>query len=44
MCFYITATLPKNTKLEELRNVFNKYNMAFSPLKNANVSYQLRPE
>ena len=44
MCFYITATLPKNTVLEDFRNVFNKYNMAFSPLKNANVSSQLRPE
>ncbi|MHA1467582.1 MAG: hypothetical protein ACTSP6_05825 [Promethearchaeota archaeon] len=44
MCFYITTSLPKNTKLEELRNLFNKYNMAFSPLKNANISSQLRPE
>ncbi len=44
MCFYITATLPKNTILEDFRNLFNKYNMAFSPLKNANVSPQLRPE
>ena len=44
MCFYITATLPKNTILEDFRDLFNKYNMAFSPLKNANVSSQLRPE
>lgn len=44
MCFYITATLPKNTILEDFRNLFNMYNMAFSPLKNTNVSSQLRPE
>ena len=44
MCFYIIATLPKNTVLEDFREVFNKNNMAFSPLKNANVSSQLRPE
>jgi len=44
MCFYITATLPKNTILEDFRNLFNKHNMAFSPLKNTHVSSQLRPE
>jgi len=44
MCFYITATLPKNTILEDFRNLFNKYNMAFSPLENTKVTSQLRPE
>jgi hypothetical protein len=44
MCFYITATLPKNTILEDFRHIFNKQDMAFSPLKNASVSSQLRPE
>ena len=44
MCYYITATLPKNTFLENFRNLFYKHNMAFSPLTNTNVSAQLRPE
>ena len=42
MCFYITATLPKITKLEEFRNIFNNYNMAFTPITNEVVQSQLR--
>ena len=42
MCFYVTATLPKIIKLEELRNIFNNYNMAFNPIQNKVVQSQLR--
>lgn len=44
MCFYITSTLPKKVKLEELEGVFKKYNMAFKPIKNISIQDQLRPE
>ena len=43
MCFYITATLPKEAKLEELQGIFNVYSMAFSPIKNERIQTQLRP-
>lgn len=43
MCFYITATLPKDAKLEELQGIFNVYNMAFSPIKNESIQSLLRP-
>lgn len=41
MCFYITATLPKGVVLEELDNIFNEYNMAFSPIENEYIRSQL---
>ena len=42
MCFYITATLPKDVDLEELKAIFNEYNMAFNPIENDNIQSQLR--
>lgn len=42
MCFYITATLPKDVDLEQLKDMFNEYNMAFNPIKNNNIQFQLR--
>ena len=42
MCFYITATLPKDVDLEQLKDTFNEYNMAFNPIKNNNIQSQLR--
>jgi len=43
LCYYISATLPKETKLEELKAIFNKFDMEFSLLNNYNVKSQLRP-
>ena len=37
MCFFITATLPKDVDLEELKDIFNEYSMAFNPIKNNNA-------
>ena len=42
MCFYITATLPKDVDLEQLKDIFNEYNMAFNPIENDNIQSQLR--
>ncbi len=42
MCFYITSVLPENVKLEELRPIFNKYNMSFVPIVNPYVQEQLK--
>ena len=42
MCYYITATLPKETKVEALRQILDKYEMAFQPLNNKSVKKQLR--
>jgi hypothetical protein len=42
MCFYITATLPKNTDIESVRDNLNRYNMGFSPIDNSTLSSQLR--
>jgi hypothetical protein len=44
MCFYLTATLPKKTKIEPLRQIFDEHNMSFSPLHNEFIESQLRPE
>ncbi|NVM19303.1 MAG: hypothetical protein HWN80_16475 [Candidatus Lokiarchaeota archaeon] len=43
MCFYITTTLPENTDIESIRTILDRYNMALSPIKNNNLSSQLRP-
>jgi hypothetical protein len=43
MCFYITATLPKEANIEELKSLFDKFNMAFVPINNEYVISQLRP-
>lgn len=42
MCYYITATLPKKTQINLLREIFDKYNMSFSPVHNSIVESQLR--
>ena len=42
MCFYITATLPKQTDLIQLREIFNKFNMSFTPIENDFIKKQLR--
>ena len=42
MCFYITATLPKKTDIESVRDILNRYNMVFSPIDNKTFSSQLR--
>jgi len=43
MCYYITATLPKGTKLDSLKPILEKFGMDFSLLKNPNITSQLRP-
>lgn len=43
MCYYITATLPTEVNLEELKNILNEFDMDFSPITNDNVRAQLRP-
>ena len=42
MCFYITATLPKETDIESVRDILNRYNMGFSPIDNSTFISQLR--
>jgi len=44
MCYYITATLPKNTRLDSLKPILEKFDMDFSLLKNTNITSQLRQE
>lgn len=44
MCFYITATLPEGSQLENLGSIFNKYEMEFSKIHNNKVKSQLRPK
>lgn len=43
MCYYITATLPKETKVLELKPIFEQFNMSFSSVKNEKIEAQLRP-
>ncbi|MFX1387445.1 MAG: hypothetical protein ACFE9M_09535 [Promethearchaeota archaeon] len=42
MCFYITTTLPESTNIESLRNIFDRYNMAFYLINNDNLTPQFR--
>jgi len=44
MCYYITATLPKDTKLDSFEPILKKFGMGFSLLKNPNITSQLRPD
>ena len=44
MCFYITATLPEGTRLENLGSILDKYEMEFSEIHNRIVESQLRPK
>ncbi|WP_287586672.1 hypothetical protein [Candidatus Borrarchaeum sp.] len=41
MCYYITATLPKGTKIDTLVPIFDNYEMTLSPVNNENVKSQL---
>jgi hypothetical protein len=43
MCFYITATLPKGTQVDNFRNILDQNKMAFTPIINSKVQSQLRP-
>ena len=36
--------MPKEVILEELKNIFNEFDMSFSPITNDNVRAQLRPD
>jgi len=42
LCYYITATLPDDVNLEELKAIFNEFDMEFSLINNYNVKSQLR--
>ncbi len=42
MCFYITATLPKGTQIENIREILELYKMEFSEIQNHFVQAQLR--
>ncbi len=42
MCYHFTSTLPKATDLEPIRQVIERYDMAFEPIENPNVASQLR--
>jgi hypothetical protein len=42
MCFYITATLPKGTKIDSIRKILDNYEMNFSKIHNSVVESQLR--
>ncbi|MFX1278621.1 MAG: hypothetical protein ACFFA3_04340 [Promethearchaeota archaeon] len=44
MCFYITATLPQGTQVDNFRNILEQYKMAFTPITNSKVQSQLRPD
>lgn len=43
MCYYITATLPKETNLLNLKPIFEQFNMSFTSVRNEKVEVQLRP-
>ncbi|MFX0074196.1 MAG: hypothetical protein ACFE96_02040 [Candidatus Hermodarchaeota archaeon] len=43
MCYYITATLPKEADLLSLKPVFEKHKMSFTSVMNEKVLAQLRP-
>jgi len=43
MCYYITATLPKETNMERLKPLFEEFNMSFTPINNIYIEPQLRP-
>ena len=43
ICYYITASLPKEANLENLRPLLEKFNMDFTLISNLNIKTQLRP-
>ena len=44
MCFYITATLPIDTEIENFKQILDSYNMAFSSVNNNTIKSQLPPK
>jgi len=44
MCFYLTSTLPKDADLDQLRPIFNDFNMGFHPIENEYIQSQLRSQ
>ncbi len=42
MCFYITATLPKNTDLDKISTILDEFEMSFIPIHNDIVLSQLK--
>jgi len=43
LCYYITSTLPEGTILQDLKPIFEEFNMYFSPIDNKKVKSQIRP-
>ena len=43
MCLYITATLPRNAKLNCVAPIFESYKLSFEPISNPFVLKQLHP-
>ena len=43
MCYYITATLPKETDMERLKPLLEEFNMSFTSINNVYIKPQLRP-
>lgn len=43
MCYYITSTLPEGTNLEDLKPIFEEFNLYFFPIDNKILKTQLRP-
>jgi len=44
MCYYITATLPKETNMERTKPLFEDFKMDFTQINNLNIEPQLRPK
>ena len=42
MCYYITATLPKEADIATIEHIISRYNMGFEPLANKKIKSQLR--
>lgn len=43
MCYFVTATLPFNVKVESVASVFESHNLGFKLLSNPHVAAQLEP-
>ncbi|MHA2399739.1 MAG: hypothetical protein ACXADU_12740 [Promethearchaeota archaeon] len=43
MCFYITATLPQGTQINNFKNILDEYQLAFTQVNNPSIISQLRP-
>ena len=42
MCFFLSAILPKETKMEAIRPIIETYKMGFSPVNNGSIESQLK--